>query len=54
MRYIAYGAGVDYAMDYRFEDQKRVNIKSDFARQRRFLLTRTHNQIKQSRAQPRF
>lgn len=54
MRYIAYGAAMNYARDYRFESDKRQMLKEDFAHERKLLLTRTHNQQKQSRAMPRF
>jgi len=54
MRYIAYGAALDYAMDYRFEPESVAPIKSAFTRERKLLLTRTHNQRKLSRAKPRF
>jgi len=54
MRYIAYGAALNYARDYRFEDESRARLEKDFAHERKLLLTRTHNQRKLSRAQPRF
>lgn len=54
MRYLAYGAALNYARDYRFEDSSRARLEKDFAHERKLLLTRTHNQIKNSRAQPRF
>jgi hypothetical protein len=54
LRYLAYGAAKEYAMDYRYEDGAQAKIDKGFARQRKLLLTRTHNQIKQQRAYPRF
>lgn len=54
MRYIAYGAAMNYARDYRFEADKRQMLQADFAHERKLLLTRTHNQVKMSRALPRF
>ena len=54
MRYIAYGAAMNYGRDYRFEGDKLGLLQTAFAHERKLLLTRTHNQIKQSRAMPRF
>jgi hypothetical protein len=54
MRYLAYGAAMNYARDYRFEGEKRSMLASDFQHERKQLLTRTHNQRKVSRAYPRF
>lgn len=54
MRYIAYGAAMNYARDYRFEADKLGLLNSAYAHERKLLLTRTHNQRKLSRAMPRF
>jgi hypothetical protein len=54
LRYIAYGAAVNYSKDYKYEAQQRQDLQRDFAHERKLLLTRTHNQIKQSRSLPRF
>lgn len=54
MRYIAYGAALNYARDYSFDQAKRAQLQADFSHERKQLLTRTHNQIKISRALPRF
>ena len=54
MRYLAYGAAKEYATDYRYENDALSKIDRGFARQRKLLLTRAHNQIKQQRAKPRF
>jgi len=54
MRYLAYGAAKEYATDYQYDDQKQAKIDKSFARQRKLLLTRTHNQIKMVRGYPHF
>lgn len=54
LRYIAYGAAVNYSKDFKYEAQQRADIQRDFSHERKLLLTRTHNQIKQSRCLPRF
>lgn len=54
MRYVAYGAAMNYARDFNFESDKKQRLQQDFAHERKQLLTRTHNQIKQQRAMPRF
>ncbi|HJZ04598.1 MAG TPA: hypothetical protein VJ327_01895 [Patescibacteria group bacterium] len=54
LRYLAYGSAVNYAMDYRFDQENIGQIQRGFNRERRLLLTRTHNQIKQQRSAPRF
>ncbi len=54
LRYIAYGAAVNYARDYRYEVQARSMIEATFKSERKQMLTKTHNQIKMSRAMPRF
>ncbi len=54
LRYLAYGAALNYATDYRYEPSTLASIKASFSRERKLMLTRTHNQIKQSRAMPRF
>lgn len=45
MRYLAYGAALDYADDYNFDEQKRAKIERSFRKQRKLLMTRTHNEI---------
>jgi len=42
LRYIAYGAARDYAIDFRLDDTTRAGIESEFNRQKRYMLTRTH------------
>lgn len=54
LRYVAYGAAVDYARDFRYEASSRQMIEATFKSERKLQLTHTHNQIKQSRAMPRF
>lgn len=54
LRYIAYGAAVNYARDYRYEASTRALIEATFKSERKQQLTHTHNQIKMSRAEPRF
>jgi hypothetical protein len=54
MRYLAYGAAKEYATDFRYEDSAQAKIDRSFFRQRKLLLTRTHNQVKQARCMPRF
>jgi len=54
LRYLAYGAAMNYARDYRYASDVKAELKADFAHERKLMLTHTHNQIKQSRACPRF
>lgn len=54
MRYIAYGAAVDYARDFRYNPEARGLIEATFKSERKLQLTRTHNQIKMARSMPRF
>lgn len=54
LRYVAYGAAVNYARDYRYESQSRQLIEATFKSERKLQLTHTHNQIKNQRAFPRF
>lgn len=54
MRYLAYGAAMNYARDYRFEPDKLSLLKDAFTHERKQLLTRTHNQRKMQRCMPRF
>lgn len=54
MRYLAYGAAMNYARDYRFEGDKIALLNQAFLHEKKLLLTKTHNQIKQARSFPRF
>lgn len=54
LRYLAYGAALNYARDYRYEDSSRARLEKDFAHERKLILARTYNQRKTGRCQPRF
>ncbi len=54
MRYLAYGSLVNYATDFRYPPDQMAMIEKSFAKERKRLLTRTHNQTKLNRAFPRF
>lgn len=54
LRYIAYGAARDYSNDYRLDPQTKADIAQEFNRQKKYMLTRSHGQAKNSRCQPRF
>lgn len=54
LRYIAYGAAVNYARDYRYDDAALARIEKTFGSERKQMLTKTHNQVKMARAMPRF
>jgi hypothetical protein len=54
MRYIAYGAALDYANDYCLDPVRISMISKTFNTQRSLMLSRTHNQIKNSRCLPQF
>jgi hypothetical protein len=54
LRYIAYGAARDYAADFRLDDTAKANIDNEFRKQKNYMMTRTHNQKKLSRCQPRY
>jgi hypothetical protein len=54
IRYIAYGSALNFARDYRFSAEDTSRLESIFAKERVTLMKRTHNQIKTSRALPRF
>jgi len=54
LRYVAYGAAVNYARDYRYEAQARSLIEETFKSERKLQLTHTHNQVKMARSMPRF
>ena len=54
LRYLAYGAASNYAQDYRYDANTKASIEKGFARERKLMLTHTHNQIKQARCLPRF
>lgn len=54
LRFIAYGAAMEYASDYRLGEGTVRSIEKGFKKARKQLLTRTHNQTKTRRCQPRF
>lgn len=54
LRYIAYGAARDYAVDFRLSESTKQSIEKEFRRQKNLMLTRTHTQRRNSRCQPRF
>lgn len=54
LRYVAYGAAMNYATDYNYAQEDKNLIKEGFTRERKLRLTNTHNQIKMSRCLPRF
>ena len=54
MRYLAYGAALNYARDYRYEDASLNMISKHFSHERKYLLARTFNQRKVGRCQPQF
>ena len=54
LRYIAYGAAVNYARDFRYPAEERVLIEQTFKSERKYQLTHVHNQVKVARSMPRF
>ena len=54
MRYLAYGAAVNYARDYAFDAGRLAQLERTFKEERNLMMTRAHNQIKLQRAAPRF
>lgn len=54
MRYIAYGAAMNYGYDYSFDDKKMAMLNRSFLHEKKLLLTRTHNQIKEVVGYPSF
>jgi hypothetical protein len=54
VRYVAYGAGRNYAQDFNYEQARIASIEKGYMREKKLLLTRTHNQIKKSRTIPQF
>jgi len=45
---------MNYARDYRFDQEARGMLAQDFAHERKLLMTRTHQQSKQQRCMPSF
>ena len=54
MRYYAYGACLNYAQDFRYAPDVMAGIEKGYKREKKLMLTHTHNQIKMSRSMPRF
>ena len=54
LRYLAYGASNNYSMDYNLEESTQASITRGYSRERKLMLTHTHNTIKQSRPMPNF
>jgi len=54
LRYVAYGAMVNYARDFRYAADDRALIEATFKSERKQQLTHAHNQYKMSRSLPRF
>tara|TARA_R110000868_G_scaffold183440_5_gene424755 strand:+ start:355 stop:921 length:567 start_codon:yes stop_codon:yes gene_type:complete len=54
LRFIAYGAALNYGRDYRFANDVMMGLQRDFSHEKRLMLTHTHNQIKTSRCMPSF
>lgn len=54
LRYVAYGASVNYASDFGFSSEKMGQLEKEFAKERRLMLAHTHNEIKHNRCIPRF
>lgn len=54
LRYISYGASLNYARDFRFDNEAKQLLANDFAHERKLMLTRTHNQRKMARCIPSF
>lgn len=54
LRYLAYGAAVNYARDFRYAPEIKKELQADFAKERKYMLAHTHNQIKMQRCTPEF
>lgn len=54
LRYISYGAMVNFARDNRYEASALARIERTFRSERKLQLAHTHNQIKMSRSLPQF
>lgn len=54
MRYLAYLAAKNYAVDFNFDQEHRSRIESGYVREKKLLLTHDFNQIKNQRCLPRF
>ncbi|MCK5435548.1 MAG: hypothetical protein KAI88_02870 [Nitrosomonadaceae bacterium] len=54
LRYIAYGAALNYVRDFNYSPEKVASVQRTFASERKLILMDTHNEIKHSRSLPRF
>jgi len=54
LRFYAYGAALNYAMDYRYSDTAIDSLKRDYAREKNRMLKHAHNQIVTTRGFPSF
>lgn len=54
LRYIAYGSALNYVRDFNYSSEKIASVERTFSSERKLILMDTHNQIKNSRAIPRF
>lgn len=54
LRFFAYGAAVNYGMDFRFADNIMASLRRDYGRETRLMLTHTHNQVFKGRGFPNF
>lgn len=54
LRFLAYGAMLNYATDFRYDSYSLGLIQLGYEREKRRMLTHTHNQAKMSRCLPQF
>lgn len=54
LRYLAYGAAVNYSRDFNFSEKQRMMIYDSFVAEKNLMLTNTHNRIKNNRCIPSF
>jgi len=54
LRYVAYGAALQYGNDHAFDDGRMAQMKKSFVKERSFIMARSHNQLKLQRGFPRF
>lgn len=54
LRYLAYGAAVNYSRDFNFSEKQRAMIYDSFLEEKKLMLTNTHNRIKNNRCIPNF
>lgn len=54
LRYLAYGAAIDYARDYNYSLEKIKMLQKTFMNERNNMLAHTHNEITMQRGRPSF